>query len=517
MTEELDPKLLLDKEFRMQYFYKIRNKQAKLITFKKNRAQDTFDKQKHTRNIVLKSRQLGFTTYEAIDMLDDALFFPNFNGLFIAQDLDVAKDIFANKIYLAWTLFPSSLKQLYGVDTDTARQLKFDAGEGAIGTIVVDSSGRSGTFDRVHVTELALVVKKFPQVAQEIIEGTIPAVPTTGRIDIESTAEGEFGWFHDIFWEAWNRGEPTRPVEFKAHFFNWQYDDEELESVVPEEVPSDFEEYQGLHKLSDREITYYYHKWLSLEKDWDLLHKHYPTTPEEAFIYSGHKLFNMPQVIAAKKYLLDLIEGGKIEAERQGDWVFIKPPRLGHRYGMGADVAEGVGQDSSTAVIWDFTPIKPETVAIYASNKVPPDLFSFELKNGGERYQMATIAVERNSNMGGTTIAKLEEIYPIQRIYKDKKGKLGWETNLVTRPRMIYEFNTAFNNELVDVLSKKLLTEMQMYDREDLLKSKFDPNATNHFDILMAAAIGFQLRNESLVDEIITPYIPKWAGYGKRA
>ena len=53
---------------------------------------------------------------------------------------------------------------------------------------------------------------------------------------------------------------------------------------------------------------------------------------------------------------------------------------------MGCDVAEGVGQDSSTAVIWDFTNAKPTVVARYANNKISPDIFAFELKIGGEKF-----------------------------------------------------------------------------------------------------------------------------------
>ena len=72
---------LADKDWRMQFLYKIRDKQRRLRLFKKNRAQETFDANKAKRNIILKSRQLGFTTYEAVDMLDDSLFSLNFNAL----------------------------------------------------------------------------------------------------------------------------------------------------------------------------------------------------------------------------------------------------------------------------------------------------------------------------------------------------------------------------------------------------------------------------------------------------
>ena len=105
-------KRLLDKEWRMSHLYKIRDKNQKLITFKHNRAQADFESKKHTRNLILKSRQLGFTTLEAIDTLDDTLFTPNQECLFIAHNLDDAKSIFRKKIRFAWENLPEELRTL---------------------------------------------------------------------------------------------------------------------------------------------------------------------------------------------------------------------------------------------------------------------------------------------------------------------------------------------------------------------------------------------------------------------
>ena len=105
-------------------------------------------------------------------------------------------------------------------------------GDGTYCSFAVGMTGRSGTFSRLHITELALVCRKFPDKAREILEGSIPSVPMSGRVDIESTADGSDGKFYDMFWEAWERGQPTLPTEYKAHFYNWQWD-EEIENIEP--------------------------------------------------------------------------------------------------------------------------------------------------------------------------------------------------------------------------------------------------------------------------------------------
>lgn len=287
----MSDKRLLDKSWRVSNLYKIRDKNKQLIKFKKNRAQEHFDQNKWFRNIILKSRQLGFTTFEAIDSLDDVLFNKNTECLLIAHNLDAGKAIFDKKIELGWKNIHESLRNLYKVDSNTAQTLKFEYGGGSFSSIAVDTSGRSGTFNRVHVTEFADICKKYPTKAQEIIEGTIPAIPSDGRVDIESTSQGASGDFFDMFMEAYERGDPTIPVQFKAHFYNWQWDDGEIEKVTDEQIAEFlnsedfklFSEYQIKHELSDREITYYYHRWVSLRRNWNSLRREYPTTPEEAF------------------------------------------------------------------------------------------------------------------------------------------------------------------------------------------------------------------------------------------
>lgn len=203
--------------------------------------------------------------------------------MLIAHNLDDAKKIFSGKIDLAWKNIPKELQVLYKLDANTAQTLKFEFGDGTYSAIAVDTSGRSGTYNRVHITEFADLCKKFPNKVKDILEGTIPAVPTAGRVDIESTSQGASGEFYDMFMQAWERGEPTYPVEYKAHFYSWQWD-EEIDLLDPITVlPEIFRDYQIFHKLNEKEISYYYLKYLSLNKDWNSLRKEYPTTPEEAF------------------------------------------------------------------------------------------------------------------------------------------------------------------------------------------------------------------------------------------
>lgn len=352
-------KRLGDKDWRINHLYKIRNKEGELVTFKRNRAQQHFAQNKWFRNLILKSRQLGFTTDEAVDSLDDVLFTPNMDALMIAHNLEAGSSIFDKKIVFAWEKLPEEIRRLYSVDNKTSKTLKFDFGKKGFSSIAVDTSGRSGTYRRVHLTELADIAKKYPKKIPEIIEGTIPAVPSTGRVDIESTSQGASGEFYEMFIDAYERGEPTQNQEYKAHFYNWTWDDEEIAKIIPitftqMEQGEKFQAYAQKHNLSDIQITYYYQKWLSLNKKWNALRREYPTTPEEAFeaiaegTFYGEQIGLMEQNGQVGVYpwnrglkvhtVWDLGVGKNMRVGfYQRDTLINKTFRIDHIYGAGSD------------------------------------------------------------------------------------------------------------------------------------------------------------------------------------
>jgi hypothetical protein len=477
---------------------------VKVVKVEKLEGEQTLiDLQTSTGTYVAEGLVSHNTTEETLSSLDDVLFNPNMACLMLSYDIESQQDIFDKKILRAWRNLPEELKQLYEVHSERSNQLTIGFGDDGTGnqefsSIQVRTKGRSGTFQRVHVSELGKISRQEPRKSKEIISGTLQTVPTDGRVDIESTAEGEFGDFYDMFWEAWERGEPETPVDYKAHFYNWQWDTEEINQIkYPEKnLPEKFKDYQKKMNLGDLEITYYYYKWLTLKKDDNLLMQEYPTTPHEAFVSSGAKLFSADAIEAMPQE----------EPTRYGGWAFYERYQPGHRYALGADVAEGAGQDYSAAVIIDFDWRDPNTftkipkvVAIYADNMVQPDTFGWEIINGANMYGNCIIAVERNGP-GLSTLNVLKENY--FHIYKERKSeyapdketeKLGWHTNKSTKPKMMYELSTAMNEGNLLVTDLNLQREARTYDKEDLTRMNFDADLPTHWDRLIACAIAYQM------------------------
>jgi len=510
-------KYLSSKAWRLSNLYHITDKNSNLIIFKPNPAQTHFLKNKSYRNLILKSRQLGMTTLATIDMLDNILFYKNFHALLISYDEDSAKDLFQKKVQLAWEHLDPDLKKLYTLDSSRSNLLRLDHGSSNFSDFKVDNTGRSGTFNYVHISEFASICSNSPEKVDKIIRGTFPCVhPPYGQITIESTSEGPTGDFHDMFQEAYSLppNHTYRPNEFKAFFYNWQWDTESIAQITKpdDEIPKEFFEIQRHHNelaklhpklylpITDIQLTYYFYLWNgNCRRSWRKLFLEYPITPEDAFKSTSRNIFDIDILNELKN------KSKSIFPREFKSWLFYDEIKSNHQYVIGVDPSEGVGGDHSAAVIIDFTPKIPKVIATFMDNTISPDLLAYEIRTMGEKCNFALIIVERN-NHGHGTLQTLKGIYPIDYIYKEiqtnreedeKTTKLGWLTNGATKPRMFYELSTAVNDGLIDIPSTQILKEASDFDRRNLSKIKTDDEeTTKHFDLLTAMALAFIGRSE---------------------
>lgn len=185
-----------------------------------------------------------------------------------------------------------------------------------------------------------------------------------------------------------------------------------------------------------------------------------------------------------------------------------------HRYGGGADVAGGVGLDSSTHVIIDFDTVPAQVVACFDDNEVKPDTFGDELARQGEAFGECILGVENNKF--DMTIGRLKQIYPEEKIYKTRPPEdkvqrngqkplptYGWSTNALTKPKMVFAFCKAVNDGLLELNDPKLTAEARAYTRNDLMDSEIDPRlTTRHFDLFVAACIAWQMKDFAEVPSV---------------
>ena len=96
-------KKLSNKLWRLNNLYYITDKSGKQIRFMMTPEQLEYFEGMHTRNIILKARQLGFTTEVCIIQLDAALF-ESAKCALIAHTLNDAKRLFREKVKYAYDL-----------------------------------------------------------------------------------------------------------------------------------------------------------------------------------------------------------------------------------------------------------------------------------------------------------------------------------------------------------------------------------------------------------------------------
>lgn len=276
-------KLLRDKHWRLNNLYFITDKQGKKVRFRMTTEQLEYFEGLHTRNIILKARQLGFTTEQCIIQLDAALF-ESAKCALIAHTLNDAKRLFREKVKFAYDNLPAEIKAANPASNDAAGELVFSKG----GSLYVSTSFRGGTLRYLHVSEFGKICAKFPHKAREIVTGAFEAVATDCFVTIESTAEGRAGYFFDYSQAAEKQassGAPLGQLDWKFFFFSWwknaQYAIEPL-TAIPQRLLDYFGDLKAKHgiSISAAQAAWYAAKEKSLGDD---MKREYPSIPAEAF------------------------------------------------------------------------------------------------------------------------------------------------------------------------------------------------------------------------------------------
>jgi hypothetical protein len=281
---ELAAKRWPDKRSRLASgFYKIKGKDGRVIPFRMNADQAKFLDERHGMDVVLKARQKGFTTIIQLDMLDDCLFVPNTAAGVIAHNLNDAKAFFADKIKFAYDGLPLEFRKAVSAEQDAADSMKFSNGS----SIRVGTSLRSGTLQRLHVSEYGKLCAKFPEKAREVRTGAFNTVQIGQSITVESTAEGQAGDFFDMCRMAEAKehaGEALTPLDFKFHFAPWWTSEEytlDAEVTITKEMAAYFDKLasQGI-ELTAGQKAWYVKK---AEQQGEDVKREFPSTPKESF------------------------------------------------------------------------------------------------------------------------------------------------------------------------------------------------------------------------------------------
>ena len=510
---------------------KIKTKSGTVVPFRLNDAQKKLyavakrqqDAGKPVRLIILKARQLGFST------LTEGLIFHacatrrNTNALIVAHREDATANLFRmSKLF--YDELPAPVKPM--LRASNAQELVFEnpsklrsereARPGLRSRIRCATAGgrgigRSDTLQCVHLSEYAFWPDGADGKASTLagILQAVPSLPGT-MVVIESTANG----FEDFKerWDAAVAGEN----DFEAVFFAWFENPDYAMPVVPgtEWTPEE-RELRDACRLTDEQLQW--RRWCIANNcggSLDMFRQEYPASPGEAFLHSGTGVFDNEQIVLRLERLPETAGRGEFTdgewTEREmGPVTLYELPEKGVPYVLGGDTA-GEGSDYFTAIVINNVTGK---IAAKLRQRYSEPEYVRQIYALGRFYNDALVAIE--TNFSTYPVMKLQEMeYPNQyareredTYTRQMKKSFGFRTDRQSRPRAIANLVEVFSAHPEWFTDRELLEEMLVFCYNE--DHRPEALAGKHDDLVMGAAITYAVRHQQRMTVLTEPEKPR--------
>ena len=510
---------------------KIKTKSGTVVPFRLNDAQRKLyavakrqqDAGKPVRLIILKARQLGFST------LTEGLIFHacatrrNVNALIVAHREDATANLFRmSKLF--YDELPAPVKPM--LRASNAQELVFEnpsklrsereARPGLRSRIRCATAGgrgigRSDTLQCVHLSEYAFWPDGADGKASTLagILQAVPSLPGT-MVVIESTANG-FEDFKDR-WDAAVAGEN----DFEPVFFAWFENPDYSMPVVPgtEWTPEE-RDLKAAYRLTDGQLQW--RRWCIANNcggSLDMFRQEYPASPGEAFLHSGTGVFDNEQIVLRLERLPgpagrgEFADGEWTESET-GAITLYELPEEGVPYVLGGDTA-GEGSDYFTAIVIDNVSGR---IAAKLRQKYSEPEYVRQIDALGRFYNDALVAIE--TNFSTYPVMKLQEMeYPNQysreredTYTRQMKKSYGFRTDRQSRPRAIANLVEVFSSHPEWFTDRELLEEMLTFCYNE--DHRPEALAGKHDDLVMGAAITYAVRHQQRMTVLTEPEKPR--------
>ena len=510
---------------------KIKTKSGTVVPFRLNGAQRKLyavakrqqDAGKPVRLIILKARQLGFST------LTEGLIFHacatrrNVNALIVAHREDATANLFRmSKLF--YDELPAPVKPM--LRASNAQELVFEnpsklrsereARPGLRSRIRCATAGgrgigRSDTLQCVHLSEYAFWPDGADGKASTLagILQAVPSLPGT-MVVIESTANG----FEDFKerWDAAVAGEN----DFEPVFFAWFENPDYSMPVVPGTgwTPEE-RELRDTYHLTDEQLQW--RRWCIANNcggSLDMFRQEYPASPGEAFLHSGTGVFDNEQIVLRLERLPSPAGRGEFT---DGEWTeretgaitLYELPEEGVPYVLGGDTA-GEGSDYFTAIVIDNVSGR---IAAKLRQKYSEPEYVRQICALGRFYNDALVAIE--TNFSTYPVMKLQEMeYPNQysreredTYTRQMKKSYGFRTDRQSRPRAIANLVEVFSSHPEWFSDRELLEEMLTFCYNE--DHRPEALAGKHDDLVMGAAITYAVRHQQRMTVLTEPEKPR--------
>jgi len=467
------------REYTMHRLLKIRDKCGSLRDLLLNHAQLELERRSTHRNIVLKARQLGVTTYVAARFFVKTISREGTLSVQVAHDQRSAEEIF-RIVHRFLDHLPQHLREGALVTSRAnVRQIVFPMldSEYRVETAADPNAGRGLTIQNLHCSEVA----RWPRDVAETLASLRAAVPPDGEIFLESTPNGAGG----VFYNEWLHAGATG---YTQHFFPWWWDPSYRRAI---EVVNFSDEELALmekHGLDAGQIAFRREMRAHFR---NRAREEFAEDATSCFLHSGECVFDLDVIerrLQQQPLIADEGEYGKL--------ITFLPPvrpvngRPARRYIVGVDPAGGgIYGDYSCAQVIDYD---GGMQCAELHGHFSPQELAARLKVLAHNYNDALVAVERN-NHGHAVLAHLLMGQSYTNVYQ-QGGENGWLTTSASRPTMLARLDELIGQAPYMFLSPRLLEECRTFIRHP--DGSCSAAKGTHDDTVMAMAIAHAVRAE---------------------
>lgn len=511
-TEEVrrafrDAMLVLGHAERVKNLYRIQEKLTrKAAFFQANAPQSSYLKRNAKRNIILKCRQVGFTTLNCLRGLDYVLWEPNSRAGVLCHLQSTVETIFNDITKFSYNWFKSDWGYLYSPTEKTSSTTALTFSDDGLGRslessirVMFDFRGKTVSF--MHVSEAS-------RVDDERLVGSLQGVPANGEVTLESTANGRGGDFYRL-WQLHKTARDLAP--YRGFFIPWF----EFYPEIPEDwkfQPEGFEltSYEK-ELLKDPRIKMhhiYWRRWCieaNCGGSSERFENEYPTNDIDCFLSGEASVFPASILKKQERSCKPPFETGLLLSEGTVIKFFDDPkgyvaiwnePEVDRTYVIGADPSGGVGKDLGAAYVKDQKSGK--LVARLWADLQPSD-FAKELYKLAVYYNRAWVCVESN-NHGGTVLYVLKEIgysnlykrATIDEMTMKPTKKIGYLTTQSNKLLLTENFKTSAKEGKIIIQDSELISEMSsfmQFSGKTGKSVKREASSGSHDDLVMAAAL----------------------------
>lgn len=459
-------------------------------TLKFNPIQRKYNKARTWRDVVLKPRQIGFSTLElARDV---------FTFLQPGQRVIVICQTDAGNTYLK--KFSSDVERIFeGLER---AGLQLDFGERATGRwslpkrdsflqiiecgaseAAADKKGRGGTYTRVHSTEAAFY--EHPDLTLNALLEGVPSLEGTSVV-FESTPNGVDNWFHAKFVNA-----QSGASAYKAHFFPW-FDDPTYRAALTQGEniePRNAREQELVEKfgITPEQLKWYRQK--VIDKGQDLVDQEYASDSVRTFLTSGRLYFELARLDELALMVRDPRES-TAEFRRWADPDDREPTLVSF------DTAEGLGPDGDWTVATAWGRLSRRHLWTMRAQLRPKPFARLALPHI-KALNAPTVVVERNKGLA--MIEALEEL-DCPGVYYDHDGKPGFYTSETSKAVVLEQFASALRDGVLKTPDAVAVAEMRGFVVNPRTGKPYAPGKGKKDrpgdDWIMSAAIGWRVMLE---------------------